>query len=1107
MRNQSQKKSVWDMAAAITRYFLAVVACVSLAQFLLLINISSPRAQRLAGETLGRAIISGVVAAIWFYRSRKRTSLAERQTQTVEPRETRTPEPLQAPTNLPPKHQLQREGGDPLAPDRHDPGGLADAMARECVKKGMALGRTLFLGHGTAVKASDVCVFEDSDQLKAAGFEPYRRKYPQQHEMVDQSELSKHCCAAGVGFALYLTMAACEFIEGKREQKLFIESLGKGVGAELGATGTGIAIDLVMHYFDLPIMKRLTKRPLLGFEKPGTGDILAVFLEELSERGGVGRVGFIRRGALGFAELADHMVTQTAVNMLQATKAIGHSVAKPNDSAEESGQQGEATRPNSIQVADQPLNRDGIVDTALAVHKEIGSYVYLRVCHQGVASRDELYAQIYALLSKLTHVTQDEAPLVVFLAIIHLLHNDLSRAGGEVGATIEVIDQFATALTSVLEHEGWRQEQVTAQMHSVVQKIHAVQAPALTKHLTLAVALDDYAASLLQKVPKVQRGKQHTQQRFDQRADELIAQHRCAEARTLLEVSIREMPVGWKPVRNDGNFLAIAFWNKREFLAYTQHCKADKSIKWVPGSYSRAWCQLAEIAIEEKHLDHALLCVDTGLKVEPDHPELWNEKGYILSCLKRPEEAFRCYQRAATVRDWAPQSQVARALRGQGAALIDLERLSEAEVAFLKSLELDPGSENAKKELEYIQQVRRQHDSQKQAAIPLFIDPPTDPLTVRLRAEVEDLEPIPGPRTVGSGNYSRILDSFIKRGWAGFEEVFDLVVPKTRADYTEVKRNLLRERVFSLKVQRNMLRLAKAFLSAKTPEAQQAAVQAELEKIEAERGCGAPAKSPSEDQSSQNAELPAGQTDRTPEPDADALAASNELSAAQTVHQYLGSFILDLYTQLEEGGMSSEELQTQSYAFLAEIRNITRGRADAIAFLALLHLLDKDFEQRMAIPEFHGALGTLAGNAGVALRCSGLPDTNAREQMRAIISRIESLELTMPLKDLVLAVALDGYVASYLERSESQEDQLNAPNEGSWLEPKISTAEQPTVFASLESAGEHFSARMARGEKIEWPQYFFLQEGSEEDGAVWRIVDAGGVLNFCRMGKSPERVQ
>jgi hypothetical protein len=77
------------------------------------------------------------------------------------------------------------------------------------------------------------------------------------------------------------------------------------------------------------------------------------------------------------------------------------------------------------------------------------------VCHQGVASRDELYAQIYALLSKLTHVTQDEAPLVVFLAIIHLLHNDLSRAGGKVGATIEVIDQFATALTSVLEHEGW----------------------------------------------------------------------------------------------------------------------------------------------------------------------------------------------------------------------------------------------------------------------------------------------------------------------------------------------------------------------------------------------------------------------------------------------------------------------------------------------------------------------------------------------------------------------------------------------------------------------------------------------------------------------------
>jgi hypothetical protein len=72
---------------------------------------------------------------------------------------------------------------------------------------------------------------------------------------------------------------------------------------------------------------------------------------------------------------------------------------------------------------------------------------------------------------------------------------------------------------------------------------------------------------------------------------------------------------------------------------------------------------------------------------------------------------------------------------------------------------------------------------------------------------------IPGPKTVGSQNYSRILDAFLQRGWEGFEEEFDRTVPRDRPDYADVKRDLLCEPVFKIKAQR---RLAETVTGIKT---------------------------------------------------------------------------------------------------------------------------------------------------------------------------------------------------------------------------------------------------------------------------------------------------
>lgn len=309
---------------------------------------------------------------------------------------------------------------------------------------------------------------------------------------------------------------------------------------------------------------------------------------------------------------------------------------------------------------------------------------------------------------------------------------------------------------------------------------------------------------------------------FNRRADQLIVEGRYADAEALLENAIQAMPAGWNLRQEDDQFLSIAFWSQEEFLAHshyvTERNELTKSIMWVDCSYSRAWYQLAVVESKQGLFERALFCIDCGLQIEPDHPELWNEKGYLLGRLKRHQEAFDCYVRAAAIREWAPPSQVARALRGQGVQLVDLDRLDEAEDAFRQSLELEPDSETAHNELGNIEDVRRKREAEKREIpwfLRSFVNPPTDPLTIRLLALVEDLPSIPGPKTVGSENYSRIFDAFMKRGWPGFEEEFDRVIPRDRADYADVKRDMLCEPIFSIKAHRNM---ADAVLGRKTVE-------------------------------------------------------------------------------------------------------------------------------------------------------------------------------------------------------------------------------------------------------------------------------------------------
>lgn len=299
---------------------------------------------------------------------------------------------------------------------------------------------------------------------------------------------------------------------------------------------------------------------------------------------------------------------------------------------------------------------------------------------------------------------------------------------------------------------------------------------------------------------------------IDERIAAVLAEQRWEEAGALIQQALAAMPAGWAPVREDAECVRGAFWNHSEFLAYAGAHKstADKAVLWVTPSFSKLWWQLAVVHVELGRLDNAAVCIDSGLAAEPDHPLLWMERAYILNRMGRTAEALLAYRSAETVRAWTPPAVVARALRGQGSACIDLGLLEDARAAYVRSLAIEPESEQAAREIAHIDRTLEEQKARARR-VPWFVHclrhPPADPLTVQLRALVQGLPPLPGPHVVGPTNYSKILKAFLDRGWAGFEESFDQVVPRERSDYAELKRDLLREPIFNPKVHARMARL------------------------------------------------------------------------------------------------------------------------------------------------------------------------------------------------------------------------------------------------------------------------------------------------------------
>ena len=160
------------------------------------------------------------------------------------------------------------------------------------------------------------------------------------------------------------------------------------------------------------------------------------------------------------------------------------------------------------------------------------------------------------------------------------------------------------------------------------------------------------------------------------------------------------------------------FWDEDELEAHTSYLNQQnrlkrvdekykkKGILWYPESYSKAYYLLAYMAVEEKDWAKGLEYINRGIELEDDHPLLLSEKALILGQMGKHKKSYKMYMKSLSCRPWALPKWRARAFRGAGIALTEMNRLDEAENMFKKSLELEPDNKTAKDELVYVQMLR-----------------------------------------------------------------------------------------------------------------------------------------------------------------------------------------------------------------------------------------------------------------------------------------------------------------------------------------------------------------------------------------------------------------
>lgn len=125
----------------------------------------------------------------------------------------------------------------------------------------------------------------------------------------------------------------------------------------------------------------------------------------------------------------------------------------------------------------------------------------------------------------------------------------------------------------------------------------------------------------------------------------------------------------------------------------------------LPAVYPVVWLLMAGSLVNAGALDEARKFAEVSVALE-EHPTSLCELATILGRDGKTETALGLFVHAYEMREDTPPWALARAARGVGVSLVDLDRLDEAEVILRQSLELDEDNPIALGELEYIEERR-----------------------------------------------------------------------------------------------------------------------------------------------------------------------------------------------------------------------------------------------------------------------------------------------------------------------------------------------------------------------------------------------------------------
>jgi tetratricopeptide (TPR) repeat protein len=138
---------------------------------------------------------------------------------------------------------------------------------------------------------------------------------------------------------------------------------------------------------------------------------------------------------------------------------------------------------------------------------------------------------------------------------------------------------------------------------------------------------------------------------------------------------------------------------------------APKQAVVVSGAWADA-LQLKGFALVELHrTDDAKAAFNEAIALAPLYPAPWSELGNIYQTEKNWPEATKAYEQAENGAELVEDKDAGRpfyrrALRGQAFVLTEQGRLDESEALYRKCLAIDAEDSGAKRELDYIAELR-----------------------------------------------------------------------------------------------------------------------------------------------------------------------------------------------------------------------------------------------------------------------------------------------------------------------------------------------------------------------------------------------------------------